>query len=502
MFERICTSRLVVLPLFLVMLAASPCFAATVRSVPSIRDLRALPPREDGATVIVLGYHHPGDLGGGTFYWNRNSAASDDAAYTMASDRQSSGRWIRVPEPFVNVRAFGARGDGVSDDTGPLQKAIDYAAAYNPDLVCGQNTMCTTPPIPSSGGIIYIPPGRYLYRVLNFDDKQRLRVLGTGGGSFHGCPGSCELIYTGSQSPAISMRSCSSVTFSNVYFRACNIAGTLIAFDRSPRHPADAVLCGFEGCVFNVTSATSITIDVAYLNDSFFRDCAFEGGGIAITLSHGSSNANILQNCAFGGQSEVAINGLGEAWTVLGCAFEPRADGTASAYSGQTCIDCRVQALTFVGNWFGDVSRGGAWITTGKASGLSIINNRFGHGPGPGPDACILQNDEVLGLTILGNRFECATSIDLGSGRSDGGLIAGNYLGGDLVNASGKSRMTVLGNYDHTGFVDQLGIHKNEFGDLERLGDLQESVAIYDSNRQLRGYLPIYGIRRDSQRRR
>ena len=44
-------------------------------------------------------------------------------------------------EPF-NVRAFGAVGDGVHDDTAAIQAAIDAASA-------------------GLGGVVYLPPGGY-----------------------------------------------------------------------------------------------------------------------------------------------------------------------------------------------------------------------------------------------------------------------------------------------------------------------------------------------------
>jgi polygalacturonase len=42
----------------------------------------------------------------------------------------------------VNVRDFGAKGDGVTDDTQALQVAIDHAARF--------------------GGIVVFPPGTYV----------------------------------------------------------------------------------------------------------------------------------------------------------------------------------------------------------------------------------------------------------------------------------------------------------------------------------------------------
>ena len=64
----------------------------------------------------------------------------------------------------ANVTNFGARGDGVSDDTAAFQRALDSVHS-------------------ARGGLVYAPPGRYLFRgVLNIPDGVTLR------GSFHCVP--------------------------------------------------------------------------------------------------------------------------------------------------------------------------------------------------------------------------------------------------------------------------------------------------------------------------
>jgi Pectate lyase superfamily protein len=52
---------------------------------------------------------------------------------------------------FRNVRDYGARGDGVSDDYPAIQKAITDGDR------CGEHCSATS----KKGAIIYFPPGRY-----------------------------------------------------------------------------------------------------------------------------------------------------------------------------------------------------------------------------------------------------------------------------------------------------------------------------------------------------
>lgn len=55
--------------------------------------------------------------------------------------------------PF-NVRAWGAKGDGVTDDTAAIQACIDDASQSNSDLLIAAG-------FPDTGGTVYFPPGIY-----------------------------------------------------------------------------------------------------------------------------------------------------------------------------------------------------------------------------------------------------------------------------------------------------------------------------------------------------
>ena len=76
--------------------------------------------------AFVAGYYVAGDGGGGTFYWNASSTASDDAAIIiLPTGHSGAGRWIRIYSDALNVRWFGTKGDGVTDDTAFIQAALN-----------------------------------------------------------------------------------------------------------------------------------------------------------------------------------------------------------------------------------------------------------------------------------------------------------------------------------------------------------------------------------------
>ena len=109
-----------------------------VFSVESIAHLREVPP-ESGSTVMVAGHARPGDGGGGVFHWVPDSTAKRDNGIVVRGEKES-GRWHRAENSPVNVKWYGAMGDG-TDATDEIQRALDYC---------------------SNGGSVYLPSGTYV----------------------------------------------------------------------------------------------------------------------------------------------------------------------------------------------------------------------------------------------------------------------------------------------------------------------------------------------------
>jgi hypothetical protein len=107
------------------------------RKIPTVERLSAVDPSQS-AVVYVEGREEPGDGGEGLFVWSetqnpdaydRKSTRAEGALY-VRSDQSEEGNWFRVIEqPRMNVRWFGARGDGTGDDAAAINDALWVSGA-------------------------------------------------------------------------------------------------------------------------------------------------------------------------------------------------------------------------------------------------------------------------------------------------------------------------------------------------------------------------------------
>jgi len=89
----------------------------------------------------VLGYYDKTDGAGGTFVWDSTSTEADNGGTIIKPTGIAEGRWKRVMDKApVNVRIFGAKGDGVTDDTASIMNAAAYCNSF-----------------PSAGATLYFP---------------------------------------------------------------------------------------------------------------------------------------------------------------------------------------------------------------------------------------------------------------------------------------------------------------------------------------------------------
>jgi hypothetical protein len=105
--------------------------------------------------VQLLGFHTKGDGGGGVFYWDASKDKSEHNGGTVIDPNKAGlvanweytqilyftpevigqGCWVREYSGAVDVKWFGAKGDGVSDDTNSIQKSLQSKSIFIPNGV-------------------------------------------------------------------------------------------------------------------------------------------------------------------------------------------------------------------------------------------------------------------------------------------------------------------------------------------------------------------------------
>jgi len=124
-------------------------------SVDTIGDLIGLDEATTTEELEVYGYHTKGDSAGGLFIWDSTASKSNanggtiiDPSVSLANQGTGtgSGCWIRQHSGAINVKWFGAKGDGITNDSANIQRAVDYFIS-----------LCSNVP-----SVLFFPASKYL----------------------------------------------------------------------------------------------------------------------------------------------------------------------------------------------------------------------------------------------------------------------------------------------------------------------------------------------------
>jgi hypothetical protein len=291
-------------------------------------------------------------------------------------------------------QAFGAMCDGVTDDTTSLQAALNSLSP--------------------NGGVIYTPSGSICLFSSTLTIPANAVTLRGINNKGEDIPTPSTWIYTGTGipgTPAIDARDTGGFRIEGmqIVYSSTGFMGNLI--DVSARTPGSSVT--FTPTITNshlgtstVRTGTATLVNAGGTVDLTLDSVFFFHGAPAIVGQAilGQNVRTTIRRSTFVQSDTVPINGCGESWILDGNSFEPLSNGQAGALIVTNgALYCK--AMTWLGNWHGDVSlTGGTWID-GYFQGLNVNGNQMA-GPSTIGGTGIAVRGPSSGVNIDGNRFE------------------------------------------------------------------------------------------------
>lgn len=357
---------------------------------------------------------------------------------TIPGSGAAVGCWVRASNSPVNIKWFGAKGDGVSDDTASIQAAINYLQA-----------LAT---LSAEGATLYLPAGFYkLSAALTVSDQIVIRGEGaestklqtTSGYIFDVSSASVEfhdLFFVG---PSIGPGNGVKLTNgNNCIIERCVFQNQTTGIDLISSYAVEVRGCIFDVCytygIYASTSAHNLLVEA-----SGFFTCGVAGGGQAIRLAAASDNINIInadfEYCA----TNVDLQDCSSV-QITGCYMEYHRD----------------EALNFRGTCYGVIIESN-WIALGLNTG--------------GGDTLTLQN-------ITGGRFRHNTIYNqevTASAATLAGFTFGlnKKTGTGTYNPSTWATPTLLNSWaQQTNYTD-VGYYKDENGWVWLRGALVSGTA-------------------------
>jgi hypothetical protein len=328
------------------------------------------------------------------------------------------GLLVKGPEPWFDVRAFGAS-PAIPDNAPLIQAAINA--------------------VPASGGTVFFPAGQSYpcQTSISLDGKTNIRLLGGRSGEDTSTALNVALpptlLYKGTGTHFISMKSAFAITMTGITVRYDNVGftGDLIQCGHAPA--ADSSYLRFEHCSFSGwgpleqhgnNARSLIYLDYAIL--SSITDCWFGYAQVAIFGRDPLHYSNVIQvnRCTFNYQKTASIKNAGDSWSIVSCGFETGFNpSNTSAYTQD--LSCTARAFTWIGNWFGDIAGNSAstWVSA-KVAGMHFAGNYFENPAG----VTTLRLTDSFGAHISGNHLQGGTAIALAGVAMNGISIMGNQF--------------------------------------------------------------------------
>lgn len=346
--------------------------------------LRALDPSTYPAGYVanVGGYDSVNDGGQGQFMFVPSATDADNDG-TILTPFTNVGRWYRMYSGAVNVKWFGATGDGVTSDTTAIQNAITYIETTD------------------FGGAIFLPSGSYnIGSTMEFSGDKPILFFGEGQGS--------TLINALGIAIALHLGTGTGDKTVDLRVSSMSIVGTTSAIGIQIDRLHQILI---DRCFISGFTTAGVDMNMAYnneLRDLFIQDCA---RGIIIDENN---EYTLITRCKVYNCDTIGIhfrNGSCSGSKVTFCDIESNEVGIQiDAGSVES-----PESLGIIGCYFKDQADANIKVGTDASSlfvdSILIQNNEIKAGTA-GPATNIVELDRCRKAVLMSNTFhDCDVTV-------------------------------------------------------------------------------------------
>jgi len=305
----------------------------------------------------------------------------------------------------TSVKDFGAKGDGITDDTAAIQTAI------NASFTSAART----------GEALYFPPGNYLVSAINVTGAAGVRLVGSGEGFSR-----TQFTHTGGAGTSLlTIQNSQNIAVEGIFFQGANLANTngiSVQWDGVSNYNSlenSFVDCNFtafangmkvgdgtfnsvaeqhyRGCNFFNNSVSGVTISAGNAQNQRFYDCRFTGTVIGINCIQGNVlvyttlfalntqdiyignwiNQSLISGCYTESSAQFiqtgGPSGVQGPITVEGCFMSCLEVGTGTNYTMSFLCP---GPINLIGNWIGITGTPNTvFFNGGGGSGTGCLNS-------------------------------------------------------------------------------------------------------------------------------
>lgn len=370
---------------------------------------------------------------------------------------QQAGARVNVIREWHTLEMYGGNGNG----------EVGNATANSTALLKARDVL-------RFGGKLFITPGNYFFDPVVFASSDGGHNFGMTIEGFsnvtNGALTNSMITYAGTgngtfwnfDSPATGPNSASSMTLKNLYFYAADptYTGSLIS-SSTPLTDGSKITYDFliENCVLRQEgTGTCVLLNMGKSIMATAKRVHFLGGATQILGQQGLTVAGSAQGrqsttfdirkCQFNDCNGYPILFGGEGWGLYDNNFESTVGGRGRAFA--TNSNYPIRGMTWINNWFGDLSTpGDQWIVV-YGEGFNFRGNIVNGAYSPGTGSEGVNLNAVKGFDIRGNSFTFLSALVSSAGvNNDYGGIENNFGVGCLattINPFGANT-TVQNNY-------------------------------------------------------